>query len=145
MTSSSTPSSLEYYKSLLPENREDQFYIDLEFLQNLCNARYLHYLAQNGYFQKEEFMKYLKYLRYWKEPQYMKYILFPQCLAFLDAVIDNVEFRSELTIQQFIEYIHVQQGTHWVAGRSIPYFGKGLIEEVSASSANEGTTQNSLL
>ena len=108
-----------YYQSLLPDNREDQFYIDLEFIQNLCNPRYLNFLAQNGYFHQDEFLAYLKYLRYWKDPKYMKYLLFPQCLAFLDGIIDNIQFRNELTINEFVNYIHLQQGLHWVSGRSM--------------------------
>jgi mediator of RNA polymerase II transcription subunit 31 len=129
---------LQYLQTLLPENREEQFYIDLEFIQNLCNARYLHYLAQNGYFQQEEFLKYLQYLTYWKDPQYMKYLLFPQCLAFLDAILENTQFRNELTISEFINYIHMQQGLHWVNGRStVPDQLKQLTEENNKAESKE--------
>jgi mediator of RNA polymerase II transcription subunit 31 len=106
-----------YFSSLLPSNDEERFYVDLEFLQNLSNASYLQHLAQNGYFQREDFMNYLVYLRYWKRPEYTRFLLFPHSLAYLDALIDNVDFRNELSLPGFIEFIHKQQGAHWLKGR----------------------------
>jgi mediator of RNA polymerase II transcription subunit 31 len=93
---------------------EERFLIELEFVQNLANPKYLNYLAQNGYFEQESFMSFLRYLRYWKEPQYITHIIFPQCLTFLDAVIDNADFRRELALPQFVDYVHQQQGSHWM-------------------------------
>ena len=89
---------------------DERFLIDLEFVQNLSNPKYLSYLAQNKYFQDASFMKYLEYLRYFKDPQYLRHLLFPTCLCFLDALIDNSKFRQELLSPIFIEHIHAQQG-----------------------------------
>ena len=89
---------------------------DFEFVQNLANIGYLQYLAVNKYFAQETFMNYLKYLRYWKEPEYSRMLVFPQCLAFLDALIDNEQFRQELVLGNFVEFVHQQQGAHWLAG-----------------------------
>ena len=94
---------------------DEKFSIELEFVQNLANPKYLNYLAQNGYFQQEEFISFLKYLRYWKQPQYLKKLLFPQCLDFLDALIDNPQFCRELALPQFMEYVHAQQGAQWMS------------------------------
>lgn len=93
---------------------QDRFLIELEFVQNLANPKYLNYLAQNGYFEQEEFLNFLKYLRYWKQPQYVAHIIFPQCLAFLDSIIDNADFRRELALPKFADYVHQQQGSHWM-------------------------------
>mmetsp|Transcript_30971 Transcript_30971/g.52354 ORF Transcript_30971/g.52354 Transcript_30971/m.52354 type:complete len:118 (+) Transcript_30971:46-399(+) len=101
--------------NLLPSSKE-RFYIELEFVQNLANVKYLNYLAQNGYLEQESFLNFLKYLRYWKETQYIKHIAFPQCLVFLDAIIDNPTFRRELSLPQFMEFMHQQQGAHWMYG-----------------------------
>lgn len=98
---------------------EERYLIELEFVQNLANPKYLNYLAQNGYFQQVEFIDYLKYLRYWKEPQYLKKLLFPQCLSFLDALIDNPQFCRELALPQFMEYVHAQQGAQWMSKDSL--------------------------
>lgn len=79
------------------DQEEDRFIKDLEFIQNLSNAAYLHCkllsfiffsfiflfvilyffsldLARNQYFDDPCFLNYLKYLRYWKEPEYIIYI-----------------------------------------------------------------------
>lgn len=100
-------------KSLAALGDKERLVIELEFVQNLCNAKYLHYLAQNRYLQDDKFLVFLRYLRYWKEPQYMRHLAFPQCLAFLDALIDDESFRKELTVAQFAEFVHNQQGSHW--------------------------------
>lgn len=109
----------QYYASLLPENATDRFYIDLEFIQNLCNARYLQYLTQQGYFNKPEFIKYLEYLKYWKHPNYLKYLLFPQCLVILDSILEKQEFKYAIGLNEFVEHMHIQQGLHWTKGRSL--------------------------
>ena len=97
--------------STLPDNR---FEIELEFIQNLSNFKYLNYLAINKYFDDPTFIDFLKYLRYWKQAEYTKYLLFPQCLAILDALIDNPSFRRDLLYDHFINYAHAQQGNHWL-------------------------------
>lgn len=97
----------------VPLNEGERFLIEIEFVQNLGNIRYLHFLAQTKKFDDPAFMNFLRYLRYWKQPEYMQYLVFPQCLAFLDALIDNPKFRNELLIPQFVDYCHQQQGLHW--------------------------------
>jgi mediator of RNA polymerase II transcription subunit 31 len=99
----------------IPCEGSDRFLIELEFVQNLSNPKYLNYLAQNGYLQQSEFITFLKYLTYWKQPEYLKLLLFPQCLAFLDNLINSPTFCRELAIPQFVEYVHAQQGSHWIA------------------------------
>jgi hypothetical protein len=113
-----------------------RFLVDLEFIQNLSNPHYLHFLAQQKYFQKPEFIRYLKYLSYWKSPEYARFLLFPQCLAVLDlllqkgadntasAVIDasgssvgSNNFIEELNFPQFADFYHQQQGMVWMKGR----------------------------
>lgn len=101
------------FKSFESLTDEKRLIIEMEFVQNLANARYLLYLSQNRYLSDERFLQFLKYLRYWKEPKYAKLLIFPQCLAFLDALLDNESFRNELTVAQFTEFIHQQQGSHW--------------------------------
>lgn len=101
--------------SLVPwPSEEDRFLIDLEFVQNLCNIEYLHFLAQNKYFDDSAFINYLKYLRYWRAPEYITFLAFPQCLDFLDALISSPRFRKELNVPQFVSYCHEQQGLQWM-------------------------------
>jgi mediator of RNA polymerase II transcription subunit 31 len=90
---------------------------DLEFIQNLCNASYLQFLAQNKYFDQKEFMNYLRYLRYWNNPEYKQLLIFPQCLEILDNLLSNESFRKELLLPQFVAYFHQQQGSFWMLNK----------------------------
>ncbi|VDO66885.1 unnamed protein product, partial [Schistosoma margrebowiei] len=54
----------------------DRFQIELEFVQCLANPNYLNFLAQQGWFEKPNFIKYLKYLLYWKDPCEIKNTIF---------------------------------------------------------------------
>ncbi len=99
---------------------EERFLIDLEFIQNLSNAKYLEFLAQQGYLQSEQFLTYLQYLQYWKESPYIQYLQYPQCLAFLDALLTKPEFRTQLHLSPFIEHIHIQQGYQWLLHHQLP-------------------------
>lgn len=93
---------------------EVRLLVELEFVQSLCNMSYLHYLASNGYFEDEQFLAFLRYLRYWKRPEYLRHLLFPQALFFLDMIIDDPQFRKEMKLQQFSTFIHQQQAAHWM-------------------------------
>ena len=103
-----------------PSDDDERFLIELEFVQNLCNPKYLQYLAQNRYFQDETFMNFLRYLRYFKEVEYLRHLVFPQCLVFLDALIDNPKFVEDLTSTFFVEHLHAQQGLYWQHGSVKP-------------------------
>ena len=102
--------------SSFPSDRE-RLQIEHEFVQNLANPSYLHYLAQHRYFQDEQFMHFLKYLEYWRQPAYMKYLVFPQCLTVLNALITKNEFREALKYQNFRDYFHSQQVVAWSLGK----------------------------
>ena len=92
----------------------ERIQIEFEFIQNLSNPAYLHFLAQNRYFSNEKFMNFLVYLQYWKQPEYCKHLVFPQCLAFLDALVNIPAFRRNLAHQDYRNYIHQQQAAHWL-------------------------------
>lgn len=64
----------------------ERFLIELEFVQNLSNPKYLLYLSKSNYFKDPEFINFLIYLQYFKKPEFLCHLIFPQCLAFLDAV-----------------------------------------------------------
>nr|CAB3495235.1 unnamed protein product [Digitaria exilis] len=57
------------------DNGAKRFELELEFVQCLANPTYIHYLAQNRYFEDEAFIGYLKYLKYWQRQEYIKYIM----------------------------------------------------------------------
>ena len=59
-------------------------------------------------------MNFLKYLKYWSQPEYICYLKFPHCLAFLYALIENEGFRKDLINMQFRDYLHRNQAGHWM-------------------------------
>ena len=44
----------------------------------------------------------------------MRFLVFPQCLAFLDALLRSPKFAKELAVPTFADYLHKQQGLHWM-------------------------------
>ncbi|GAB6030210.1 Mediator of RNA polymerase II transcription subunit 31 [Chamberlinius hualienensis] len=101
------------YESKETEDQQRlRFQIELEFIQCLANPNYLNFLAQRGYFEKQNFVNYLKYLQYWKEPEYAKFLKFPMCLFFLE-LLQYERFRKEIVSAQCAKFIDDQQLLHW--------------------------------
>ncbi|VFR03259.1 unnamed protein product [Cuscuta campestris] len=106
--SSSSPKSI--YKD--PDDGRQRFLLELEFVQCLANPTYIHYLAQNRYFEDEAFIGYLKYLQYWQRPEYIKFIMYPHCLYFLE-LLQNANFRNAMAHPGNKELAHKQQFFFW--------------------------------
>ncbi|PHT66838.1 Mediator of RNA polymerase II transcription subunit 31 [Capsicum annuum] len=70
------------------------------------------YLAQNRYFEDEAFIGYLKYLQYWQRPEYIKFIMYPHCLFFLE-LLQNPAFRNAMAHPANKEVAHRQQFYFW--------------------------------
>ncbi|KAJ1402558.1 Mediator complex, subunit Med31 [Sesbania bispinosa] len=106
-----TPSSAKnIYKD--PDDGRQRFLLELEFVQCLANPTYIHYLAQNRYFEDEAFIGYLKYLQYWQRPEYIKFIMYPHCLYFLE-LLQNANFRNAMAHPSNKELAHRQQFYFW--------------------------------
>ena len=86
-------------------NNEPNFRQDLEFVCCLANPQYLNSLATQGYFDDEAFIRYLKYLLYFKRPEYVKYILFPHCLFFLEGCLPG----TQTVATPFMIMLHPQE------------------------------------
>ncbi|XP_062092250.1 mediator of RNA polymerase II transcription subunit 31 isoform X1 [Humulus lupulus] len=109
--SSESPSSQKsIYKD--PDDGRQRFLLELEFVQCFANPTYIHYLAQNRYFEDEAFIGYLKYLQYWQQPEYMKFIMYPHCLFFLE-LLQNANFRNAMAHPGSKELAHRQQFYFW--------------------------------
>lgn len=108
---SDSPSSpKKVYKD--PDDGRQRFLLELEFVQCLANPTYIHYLAQNRYFEDEAFIGYLKYLQYWQQPEYIKFIMYPHCLYFLE-LLQNANFRNAMAHPANKELAHRQQFFFW--------------------------------
>nr|CAD1843517.1 unnamed protein product [Ananas comosus var. bracteatus] len=95
-----------------PDDGRQRFLLELEFVQCLANPTYIHYLAQNRYFEDEAFIGYLKYLQYWQRPEYIKFIMYPHCLFFLE-LLQNANFRNAMAHPGSKELAHRQQYFFW--------------------------------
>ncbi|CAM8949335.1 unnamed protein product [Rhodiola kirilowii] len=95
-----------------PDDGRQRFLLELEFVQCLANPTYIHYLAQNRFFEDEAFIGYLKYLQYWHRPEYVKFIMYPHCLFFLD-LLQNANFRNAMMHPANKELAHRQQFYFW--------------------------------
>ncbi|KAF3433224.1 hypothetical protein FNV43_RR24326 [Rhamnella rubrinervis] len=104
------PSPKNIYKD--PDDGRQRFLLELEFVQCLANPTYIHYLAQNRYFEDEAFIGYLKYLQYWQRPEYIKFIMYPHCLFFLE-LLQNPNFRNAMAHPGNKELAHRQQFYFW--------------------------------
>lgn len=104
------PLSESMYKD--PDDGRQRFLLELEFIQCLSNPTYIHYLAQNRYFEDEAFIGYLKYLQYWQRPEYIKFIMYPHCLFFLE-LLQNANFRNAMAHPASKEVAHRQQFYFW--------------------------------
>ena len=89
-----------------------RFEAELEFVQSLANPEYLHFLAQNRYFDDPQFVDYLEYLQYWRAPPYCLYIAFPQCLRMLE-LLQTEKFVEGLKRDDVKDYLRAQQHWHW--------------------------------
>ncbi|XXG78009.1 hypothetical protein AAC387_Pa08g2041 [Persea americana] len=95
-----------------PDDGRQRFLLELEFVQCLANPTYIHYLAQNRYFEDEAFIGYLEYLQYWRRPEYMKFIMYPHSLYFLE-LLQNANFRNAMAHPASKELAHRQQFYFW--------------------------------
>ncbi|KAH8492700.1 hypothetical protein H0E87_022069 [Populus deltoides] len=101
-----TPSSpKKIYKD--PDDGRQRFLLELEFVQCLANPTYIHYLAQNRYFEDEAFIGYLKYLQSGNVQS-----TYPHCLYFLE-LLQNANFRNAMAHPGNKELAHRQQFFFW--------------------------------
>src|SRR5687768_14370331 len=85
-------------------------------------------LADSRYFQDDAFVNYLRYLLYWKEPRYAKYLIYPQCLHFLELLQDPL-FRSYCANQSHVDFIAHQVANHW------KFYRNNRLETAAAAAA----------
>eukprot|EP00804_Cyclotella_cryptica_P001267 CCRYP_012741-RA/>CCRYP_012741-RA protein AED:0.14 eAED:0.09 QI:0/0/0/1/0/0/2/0/123 len=117
------------------------FQTQLEFVQSLASPAYLHYLATSGILYQSSFLDFLRYLRYWKRPEYAKYLIYPNCLYFLDLLVPPDDDCEEMAQVQFRNFVHEQQFYSWQF-RSARLYGTGGVskEEKDEPSNSESSS-----
>ncbi|KAJ1674360.1 suppressor of hpr1 [Spiromyces aspiralis] len=96
-----------------------RFHLELEFLQCLANPKYIHFLAQQGYFDNPAFVNYLEYLKYWQQPQYARFVVYPHALYFLDLLQSDI-FRNMMKKEPEMNWLHERQINHWIYNKRKP-------------------------
>lgn len=101
----------EQYTNLI-NSLPTRWEIELEFVQSLSNIPYVNYLAQNNYFNDENFINYLNYLQYWTQPEYSKFLVYPNCLHILKLLQDE-NFRKNIINQDFMNSLMNDMVKRW--------------------------------
>lgn len=86
---------MEGQESEQPVPPPSRWEAELEFVQSLANPMYVHFLSQNKYLESPEFLNYLEYLEYWRDPPYVRFIVYPNCLLML-TMLQQPLFRQEI-------------------------------------------------
>lgn len=107
MASAETPPTEEERAA----NRK-RFELELEFVQALANPYYLQSLAGQGILTKPAFRNYLSYLTYWREPEYARFIHYPQALHHLE-LLQNPQFCEDIRNEGWMQLLAEQQREHW--------------------------------
>ena len=94
------------------ETVDKRFEKELEFVMCLANPHYIFFLAQKNYFGDPAFINYLKYLLYWCEPQYAKFVRYPQALLFL-RLLQDPDFRKYVSVFNNIHLMENCQNQYW--------------------------------
>ena len=86
------------FKCLLTQSTSNVNAHALTYIYKMCVYRFCYLfivlldLEKSGYFGKPGFMNYLKYLKYWQEPEYIKFVKYPQCFYFLNMLTSDESF-----------------------------------------------------
>lgn len=141
---------LETLKRQRKEKERERFLVELEFVQSLANPDYVVHLWRQGVFERATFRNYLRYLLYWKEPEYIKFIKYPQCLFFLDLIAGGLNTNTKSidleehiyqvvnALRQNKSSIMDQQIRHWKSNHQ----SSNSSESTSSSGVNDTKTKS---
>jgi hypothetical protein len=100
-------------------------------VQSLASPAYLHHLATSTTSEGQSLLldpKFKEFLRYlnktWTQPEYVRYIVYPHSLYFLELLIKNDSFCRELAQVSFRNFCHQQQYFAW-QNRFVTLYGSG--------------------
>lgn len=123
----------------MEESLPTRWEIELEFVQSLANIQYLNYLAQNNYLSDERFLNYLRYLEYWKNPNYAKYLVYPNCLHIL-TLLQSEEFRKSIINPDFMNTLMNDMVKRWQDPGNDANNSPSVIPETKVSLVSDSTS-----
>lgn len=116
--------------SLTPEQQYQHlttshtFTLQLEFLSSLSSPAYLHSLTlapsptQPAPLSQTTFLRYLKHIYdTWSQPQYARYLLYPNGLQFCKWLVTSREFREMVGSSEWENATTERLAQHWATWR----------------------------
>ena len=108
--------------------------VELEFVQSLSNIQYVYYLAQEGYLSQPTFRNYVAYLQYWHQPQYLKFLVYPNCLHVL-TLLQHDQFAKDIQNPDFRNLLMNDMVSRWQQQQLQPPNGSGSGSDAGGGSA----------
>ena len=95
-----------------------RFELELEFVQLFAVPRYCAFLVSEGYLSDPSFLGYMRYLRnYWSQPRYARFLIWPQCIAVIDDLLDDAGVRAALADSSFVAHADTEAHSKWLGGK----------------------------
>ncbi|CAH7675256.1 SOH1-domain-containing protein [Phakopsora pachyrhizi] len=112
-----------------------RFETDLEFVQSLANPHFVQELTLNGILKSECMINYLNHLKYFHQPNYSRFVRYPNALKILDLLNTSDQFRKMIENQECSQILTDKFIQHWI-------FLSGRLNRTTSSSKNPGNQSN---
>ncbi|KAH9472794.1 hypothetical protein MJO28_001344 [Puccinia striiformis f. sp. tritici] len=97
------------------EANQVRFEEDLEFVQSLANPHFMQELTLNGTLRSETMINYLQYLKYFHDPNYARFVRYPNALKILDLLNNSEEFRTMIETQEHAQLLTDKFIQNWIS------------------------------
>ncbi|KAI7953834.1 hypothetical protein MJO28_006381 [Puccinia striiformis f. sp. tritici] len=82
-----------------------RFEEDLEFVQSLANPHFVQELTLNGALRSETMISYLQYLKYFHDPDYARFVRYPNSLKILDLLNCSEQSRTMIETDEHAQLL----------------------------------------
>ncbi|OAV87433.1 hypothetical protein PTTG_29434 [Puccinia triticina 1-1 BBBD Race 1] len=115
-----------------------RFEEDLEFVQSLANPHFVQELTLNGALRSETMINYLEYLKYFHQPDYARFVRYPNALKILDLLNSSEQFRTMIETQEHAQLLTDKFIQNWISlsGR-LNKIGPAVVKEVTGETPGE--------
>ncbi|POW12442.1 hypothetical protein PSTT_04506 [Puccinia striiformis] len=112
-----------------------RFEEDLEFVQSLANPHFVQELTLNGALRSETMISYLQYLKYFHDPDYARFVRYPNSLKILDLLNCSEQSRTMIETDQHAQLLTNKLIQNWISlsGRLNKIGPTGCIEMVGGN------------
>ncbi|MBW0513773.1 hypothetical protein O181_053488 [Austropuccinia psidii MF-1] len=97
------------------EANQARFEEDLEFVQSLANPHFVQELTLNDTLRSETMINYLNYLKYFHDPDYARFVRYPNALKILDLLNTSEKFRTMIETQETAQLLTDKFIQNWIS------------------------------